>query len=528
MLYLEINNLKKYFKDRLILEINNLKIYSGDKIGVVGVNGAGKTTLLNILSGKIKAEEGVVKLQASYSYISQLDDMYSQREKNLSGGERTKIKIKNSFKENAEILMADEPTANLDIAASNKLEKMLLDFNGALILVSHDRELLDKVCNKIIEIENGKATLYNSNFSGFLKQKELEVRRKEFEYISYVNEKKRLVKVMNNIHDKTQSINKTPKRMGNSEARLHRMGGQKGKANLDKRRKAVESRIKHMTEKEKPAEVIKSKIDFIYSKKIYSKIIIKGNNINKRFGEKIIFENAEFSIPNGIKAALIGENGAGKTTLLKMIMTHNKGIITAENAQMGYFSQELDIISKNKTILENVMEKCIYDESFARLTLARLLFKSEDVDKRVSELSGGERVKVSFAKIILSGNNVLILDEPTNYLDVYSMNALEEVLKDYAGTVLFVSHDRRFVNNIANFIITIKNNRIEQFDGTYSEYVKKLGKGEEDKNTKEKKMILQNRLSNIIGRISVPSKNDNLEELDKEYKFILEKLKEFK
>lgn len=209
-------------------------------------------------------------------------------------------------------------------------------------------------------------------------------------------------------------------------------------------------------------------------------------------------------------------------------MTHNKGIITAENAQIGYFSQELDVISKNKTILENVMEKCIYDESFARLTLARLLFKSEDVDKKVSELSGGERVKVSFAKIILSGNNVLILDEPTNYLDVYSMNALEEVLKDYAGTVIFVSHDRRFVNNIANFIITIKNNRIEQFDGTYSEYVKKLGKGEEDKNTKEKKMILQNRLSNIIGRISVPSKNDNLEELDKEYKFILEKLKEFK
>ncbi|URZ17839.1 ribosomal protection-like ABC-F family protein [Clostridium felsineum] len=525
MLYLEIRNLKKWFKDKLILNIENLKIYSGDKIGVVGVNGAGKSTFLNIISEKIKPEEGILKVSTSYSYITQLNEEYSDDEEKLSGGEKTKLKIENSFKKKANMLIADEPTANLDINAVVKLEKQLINFNGAIILVSHDRKLLDRVCNKIIEIENGKVTEYKGNFTEFYKQKSLEMKRKEIEYISYLKEKKRLEESIQNIENKTKSINRAPKRMGNSEARLHKMGGQKEKASLDRRRKSIETRIKHLNVKEKPIKLERSKIDFVYSKKIYSKIIIKGNNINKRFGKKIILENADFNILNGSKVALLGSNGSGKTTLIKMIINSQTDIVVSENARIGYFSQELDLLSKDKTILNNIMESSVYDENFVRLTLARLLFKKEDVYKKVSELSGGERVKASFAKIILSESNMLILDEPTNYLDIYSMNALEEVLKDYTGTILFVSHDRKFVEKIADSIIVIKNNKLEQFNGVYSEYIKKKNDKKEDISNRDKKIILENKLAEIVGRISAPSKKDNVEELDKEYNSILEKIK---
>ena len=304
----------------------------------------------------------------------------------------------------------------------------------------------------------------------------------------------------------------------------------KAKANLERAIKNVEKN-RAFRVKEKPKEQESIKLDLSDNNKLHSKIIINGKNIHKAFGDKIIFQNAEFSIYNNEKVALIGSNGCGKTTLIKMIMDREDPIKIAQGAKIGYFSQDMSILNEHSSIIENVMESSIYPENFARTLLARLLFKRDDVYKKVNVLSGGERVKVSFAKIILMDINLLILDEPTNYMDIHSLEVVENALKEYDRTILFVSHDRRFVGSVANCIMTIEDHKINMFKGTYKEYLsrKKLKRENNEKEVAQKQiLILQNRLTEIIGRLSMPSKKDNVEALDKEYYEILSRLKELK
>lgn len=376
----------------------------------------------------------------------------------------------------------------------------------------------------------GKIKLYNGNYSQYIKQKQLEKATLQGEYDEYIREKKKLEICIDKTKGKSNSIRKAPKRMGNSEARLHKMGNQKAKKNLDRAAKALESRLNRLGVKEKPKDLEKTKLDIKASEGVYSKILIEGKNINKVFNKKCIFKNGFFQIYNGSKVALIGPNGCGKTTLIKMILNGEEGIVTSNVLRIGYFSQTLDILDQTKTILENVMDSSIYDESFARIMLSRLLFKRDDVYKKVCVLSGGEKVKVAFAKIILSDVNILILDEPTNYLDIYSVEALEKMLSEYNGTVLFISHDRRFINNVANKTMVIENYKISMYDGNYDEFLETLNKKKNiDKNElKMKKMILQNRLSEVLGRLSMPCKNDDVEKLDREYNEILKMLMELK
>jgi macrolide transport system ATP-binding/permease protein len=539
---MECTNIKKYFGDRLILDIENLKVYSEDRIGVVGLNGMGKTTLINILCRKLQPEEGFVRSYGSISYISQLEPS-EQEELNrelaskfgiedswkdyMSGGEKTKFKLAQSFDSNSQVIFADEPTSNLDMEAVKLLEERFKAYDGALVVISHDREFLDALCNKILEIENGKVKFYTGNYTAYKQQKQMERERAQFEYEEYDREKKRLEAAMTETKDKVKTMRKAPARMGNSEARLHKMGNQKAKANLDRAVKNMQSRLEHLEEKEKPRELDKIKLDVLSTDKLHSKILISGRNINKAFEDKVILKDAEFNIYNGTKTALIGPNGSGKSTLINMIMNGDSTLKVSQGAKIGYFSQSLDILDEKLSIIENVMKDSIYDETFARILLARLLFKREDIYKKVEVLSGGERVKASFAKIFLQDINLLILDEPTNYLDIYSMEALEEALKDYSRTILFVSHDRRFISSIADSIIAIEGKRLVSFKGTYEEYVEKknnkLDVSEEEK--KKRIMILENRLSDLIGRLSMPSKKDDVEKLDKEYKEVLAELK---
>lgn len=542
MLLIEMDQIKKYFGDRLILDIDHLKIYSEDRIGIVGRNGVGKTTLINILSGKLEPDYGWVKLYGTHAYISQLEEperknisseiasrfgIESTWHKNMSGGEKTRFKIGSALGDHSMIMFADEPTSNVDMEGIELMEEMFMAYEGALVLISHDRSFLDKLCNKILEIENSRIKIYKGNYTDYKHQKEQERERAEFEYEEYVKEKKRLEGAINETKQKVKSMRKAPKRMGNSEARLHKMGNQKAKANLERAVKNIEKRIEHLEVKEKPIEQDGIKLDILDSSKLYSKIIIEGKNINKSFGKHIIFKNAEFNIYNGSKVGLIGPNGCGKTTLIKMIMDNDVSIRVAPGAKIGYFSQDMNILDPNLSIIENVMESSIYPESFARLLLARLLFKREEVYKKVNVLSGGERVKVSFAKILLQDINLLILDEPTNYMDIDALEVIEETLKNYDRTLLFVSHDRRFVNSVADHIMTIENHRIKMFIGNYEEYLAKRNKHLNSKDeVKEQIILLKNRLSEVIGRLSMPSKNDDLEALDKEYHEILRKLRE--
>jgi macrolide transport system ATP-binding/permease protein len=545
MLLIECGNIKKYFGDRLILDVENFKAYSEDRIGVVGLNGMGKTTFINILCGRLDPDEGWVKSYGSLSYISQLEEIENEEvnrelaskfgvedtwKDHMSGGEKTRFKLAQSLDKNSQIIFADEPTSNLDMEAVQFLEERFKSYQGALVIISHDRQFLDNLCNKILEIENGKIKVYHGNYSYYKNQKEAERQRAQFEYEEYEREKSRLEAAMEETKQKVKSMKKAPSRMGNSEARLHKMGNQKAKANLDGAVKNMQARLDHLEAKERPKNLEKIKLDALSTGKTHSKVLISGKNIQKAFEGKEIFKNADFSIYNGSKTALMGPNGSGKSTLINLIMNGDNSIKVSGTVKVGYFSQSLDILDENKSIIENVMETSIYNETFARILLSRLLFKREDIYKKIRVLSGGERVKASFAKIFLQDINLLILDEPTNYLDIYSMEALEDALKDYEQTILFVSHDRRFVSSVADQVIFIENKKLISFQGSYEEFLEKRNKKTDtSKEEKEKRiMVLQNRLSELIGRLSMPSKKDDVAQLDKEYKDVLAELKVLK
>lgn len=539
MLILEAGNIKKHYGDRLILDMESFKVYSEDRIGIVGMNGAGKTTLLNILSGRTSPDEGSVKIYGKCSYISQLKDceegeieekiarefnIPGENEKYLSGGEKTRLKIAMSLSFESSIIFADEPTCNLDMEGISKLEEKLLSYKGAIVIISHDRELLDKVCSKIAEIRDGKIKMYNGNYSNYKARKEAEEERQLFEYEQYVSKKKALERAAIEKSRLCASLRKTPKRMGNSEARLHRMGSQKAKKKLDNTVKAIESRIEKLDKKEKPVDIDKARFDLKDSGGLYGRTAVSGEHICKSFGSRVLFDDIKFEVLSGSKTALLGGNGTGKTTLVNMIMEGVSGITKSKALKTGYFRQDLDCLDDNLSIIENLMKDCVYTEAQIRKLLAKLLFKNDDVYKKAGVLSGGERVKASIAKLLVSDANMLILDEPTNYLDIYSVEALESALKQYTGTMLLISHDRRFVENIADSILLIKDKKIEHFKGSYDEYQNR-GKATDTDDLKKRKLVLENRLTSVLGRLSMPSKDDDVSSLDAEYKAILSELK---
>lgn len=539
-----LNNVKKHYGDKLILDIKKLEILTGDRIGLVGANGAGKSTLLKILIGEEDTDEGNIYLTKSYAYISQIGNFEEDCSINkikslfnapeeykeyLSGGEKVKIKISNALSENKELIIADEPTSNLDSKSIEILEKMFKSHNGSFLLVSHDRKFLDALCNTIFEIEDGKVNVYKGNYSKYLELKKLEKDRQLYEYNEYINEKNRLEEAIVVKEKLKNNIRRTPKRMGNSEARLHKMGGQKSKKNLDNSIKAIKTRIDHLEVKEKPKNEKEIKIDVINNLELTSKNPIEAKGLNLTVNDKILLSNANFKIKKGKKVALIGKNGSGKSTLLKEIINNqNESIKISNNVVFGFLDQEQNLLDPNKTILENIQVNSSYLESFIRTNLDGFGFKGDTVYKKVSTLSGGEKVKVSICKLLLSDNNIVVLDEPTNYLDIKCMEALENSLKNTNKTLLIVSHDREFISNICNYILEIDNQTITQFDGSYDEYLLFKNKPKINKDEKvrqDNKMILENKLSEVISLLSFESNLEKKNLLEKEYFNILNKIK---
>lgn len=541
-----LNKVKKYYGDRLILDIDKLEILDGDRFGLVGINGAGKTTLIKTLINDLPIDEGTSYITKSFAYISQSEDASDTFLNNdlknvfnapmeyydfLSGGEKVKFKIMKALSENKNLIIADEPTANLDKTSIETLEKMLKSYKGALLLVSHDRNFLDSLCNTIIEIEDGKIKVYKGNYSKYLELKNLEREHSESEYASYINQKKYLESAIISKKCLNDSIKKTPKRMGNSEARLHKMGGQRAKKTIDNNIKALRSRIDHLDVKEKPKNIKEIKIKVQDNLKIASKNLIEVKHLNLIVDDKLLLKDASFKIKNGKKVALIGNNGCGKSTLLKEIISNKNNIRILDNVVIGYFDQSQYILNDDESILKNIIRDCSYDESFVRTNLDGFGFKGDAVFKKVSSLSGGEKVKIALCKVLLSDNNLLILDEPTNYLDIKSMESLESALANCNKTLIVVSHDREFISNICDYILEIGNQRINEFNGCYDSYIAFKNKPKvdlKDKVNKDNLMLLENRFSEVISLMSIESDVSKKRLLEEEFDSLIVKIRELK
>lgn len=492
MLFIQITKLKKFFGDKLILDIPDLKIFDGDKIGIVGVNGAGKTTLLNIISGDLQPDAGKVVLNCSFSYLKQfgiesvndicsdllkeyskfkLDNKTDAKISALSGGEYTRLKLANVFTQNTQVIFADEPTCNLDYTGIQLVREKLTKVN-TLLLISHERILLDECCNKILEISEGKVKVYDGGYSDYNYQKKLEYNRQLFEYESYKKEKERLTTVYDDKIRLANSMAKKPKDKG--KIVLKEGGGRSYGTrvkNMESTAKAAKKRMEMLEKKEKPKEIPPIKINFRLTNPPENKYIIQIENLTFSYNERLLFDGVNLYVKNGKKMAIVGGNGTGKTTLLNCIVFGNPSIKVAPKVKFGYFHQQFGQLNLQKTILENALTDSVQEVSVVRTMLARLLFPENVLQKRVEVLSGGEKVRLGLAKLIVSDANVLILDEPTNYLDLMSRITVESVLKEYVGTIIFVSHDKAFVDTIANQLAIIRENKIILYDGNLSAYL---------------------------------------------------------
>ena len=505
---------------RELLNIENLQVQAGKRIGLVGKNGSGKTTLFRILMNELDADIGQFSVDGRMSLLPQL----KPTETSKSGGEVSQDYIVRILNEAPGTLLADEPTTNLDTSHVEWVEKKLKEFQGTVLLISHDRTLLDSVCDTIWELSDGEITEYSGNYSDYVIQKENEKKHQQKEYKKYQNEKRQLEEAIRAKKEQAQRATKRPKNVSNSEARI--TGVKTHFANKQKKlRKTVtvmETRLENLEVVKRSNKLPPIQMDLPNEESFRNRTVLRVQNISGVVGDRLLWKKTNFQVQGGDKLAIIGANGSGKTTLLKKILNESDSDIYLSPAvKVGYFSQNMDVLDADNTIIENVKKESKQTETLIRIVLARLGFYQNDVEKKVKVLSGGERVKVSLAKIFVSDCNTLILDEPTNFLDVYALEALEELLVEYEGTVLIVSHDRSFISSIATKILAFEDNELIFFEGTYEEYLNRDQENERDIKADELARI-ENEIAAVLSQLSI----EPTDELDKKFQELIKKKRE--
>lgn len=530
---LSCQNISKAFVENQVLKNVSFHIEDHEKAAIVGINGAGKTTLLRIIVGEMTPDDGQVVLAkdktlgylaqnstvdtshtiyeellsvkadllrleekirecennmkhadgdaledlmkqytslthafetgGGYLYRSELvgvlkglgftEDEFSKPVATLSGGQKTRVALGRLLLQNPDLIILDEPTNHLDMNSIAWLETYLLNYKGAVLIVSHDRYFLDRIAGKVIEIDQSKATTFMGNYSDYaVKKEQLRVAA----WNAYMNQQ-RDIKHQEEVIEKLKSFNR------------------------EKSIKRAESREK-MLDKieviEKPSEV-RTDMKLTLTPRILSgNDVLTVEHLSKSFDSHKLFTDVTFEIKRGEHVAIIGDNGSGKTTLLKIL----NGLVPADqgtfrlgsNVEIGYYDQEHHVLHSEKTLFEEISDDYPYlNNTQIRNVLAAFLFTGEDVFKRISDLSGGERGRVSLAKLVLSNANFLILDEPTNHLDIMSKEILEDALNGYEGTILYVSHDRYFINRTAHRILDLTEGQFVSYVGNYDYYLEK-------------------------------------------------------
>lgn len=552
MNYITAKQIKKEFGERLLFSFEELVVRKGDKIGLVGANGSGKTTLLNILSGEIEPDTGTIERQCEISFFRQFS---TQREANdfkllkefhvsekqnqytVSGGENTRLRLVQALGKNSPVLFADEPTSNLDLAGIELLKQKLKEVE-TLVLISHDRDILDALCTRMIEIREQKLFFYTGNYSDYKRVKEEHDLARMREYELYAEQKAYLERIYQQKKKRAHEVGKRPKNLDPKEARVKNFLSSRPydtkQQHMESAAKSILSRIEHLQVKEKPKEQPVIRPDFSLTDPPKNRIVLEGKKITfaypisetRREEDRKILDHANFSILNGKKIALLGDNGAGKSTLLNLIMTGYTGIRKVPKVKIGFFRQNFENLEEEKSVLENAMKESVQEESVVRNVLNRLLLPKDFISKPVFTLSGGEKVKLSFAKLFVSGANLLLLDEPTNYLDIASVEALCRLFSEYEGTVLFASHDRSFIREVATGILEIKNGKLIQFDEGYDSYLKRKNGSARQNDTKILIMKLEMELSALSFRLS--QNTDEKEQLEQQFQKLSKDLYELK
>ena len=429
-----------------------------EKAAIVGINGSGKTTLLRCILGIEEADEGSIAFskEKKMDYLAQQHaDIEAENEDydTLSGGQKTRKRLEEILQEKPDLLILDEPTNHLDIGSIQWLEKVLKRYDGAVLLVSHDRYFLDKIVTKVIDLERGKVRMYQGNYSAYAEKKR---QLREAEWKAFQNQQAE-IKHQEAVIEKLKQFNR------------------------EKSIKRAESREKMLSKVErleKPEE-LENEMKLLFSPRESSgNDVLMAKELGKSYDGRRLFSHGTFSLQRGEHVALIGDNGTGKTTLLKIL----NGLVQADEGEfrlgskvkIAYYDQEHAVLHMEKTLFEEIQDTYPdMNNTKVRNVLAAFLFTGDDVYKRIQDLSGGEQGRVSLAKLMLSDANFLILDEATNHLDIQGKEVLEEAIRNYEGTVLYVSHDRYFINKTATRIIELFSNRFDNYIGNYDYYIEK-------------------------------------------------------
>ena len=429
-----------------------------EKAAIVGINGSGKTTLLRCILGIEEADEGSIAFskEKKMDYLAQQHaDIETENEDydTLSGGQKTRKRLEEILQEKPDLLILDEPTNHLDIGSIQWLEKVLKRYDGAVLLVSHDRYFLDRIVTKVIDLERGKVRMYQGNYSAYAEKKR---QLREAEWKAFQNQQAE-IKHQEAVIEKLKQFNR------------------------EKSIKRAESREKMLLKVErleKPEE-LENEMKLLFSPRESSgNDVLMAKELGKSYDGKRLFSHGTFSLQKGEHVALIGDNGTGKTTLLKIL----NGLVQADEGEfrlgskvkIAYYDQEHAVLNMEKTLFDEIQDSYPdMNNTKVRNVLAAFLFTGDEVYKRIQDLSGGEQGRVSLAKLMLSDANFLILDEPTNHLDIQGKEVLEEAIRNYEGTVLYVSHDRYFINKTATRIIELFSNRFDNYIGNYDYYIEK-------------------------------------------------------
>jgi len=530
MIEISLNKLEKSYGFNKVLDKFSLEVKTGEIITFVGENGSGKSTILNIINGIENLDSGNISIRKgnTIGYLKQipekrnendtvkdvlyesvsnilemrdklkeyetkmetaktdkineliikysnlqekfiniggydidiqinkiitgfkLNDLINKKYNNLSGGEKRIVLLASIIIKEPSILLLDEPTNHLDIKTLEWFEDFIKKYKGTILIVSHDRYFINKVSNKIVLLEKGKEVIFNGNYDYYIEENDLRIDREFKEY----KDQSKLIAAMKKKIKQLEEFGK-----------LAYPGGEP----FFKRAENIRKRLNRLEKVDKP--IIKKEIPISFDiNKRSGKDVIVINNYDLCIDDKLLIKNINIKINYNDKICIMGSNGCGKSTLIKSILeNNNQNIKIGSNVTIGYIPQEIEF-NDNKTILEYAREYFNGEESHLRSALSKFYFYGENVFKSVQKLSGGEKVRLKLFELIQSNNNCIILDEPTNHIDINTKEVLESALKEYKGTIIFISHDRYFINKLANKILYIENQRIREYIGNYEDF----------------------------------------------------------